>query len=110
MQEILQDITKIKGAEGVFFVQLDGKPVFQWTAPDAADSIAEAPWKTLLRTFPKMREIELLFTKRRVYMLRADKGFIIVVMDLLAPAAVMRLDCKIALSRLHRKSAVAEDA
>lgn len=109
MQEIFQDITKIRGVEGVFFVQPEGQPVFQWTAPDAADSIAEAPWDSLVRAFPAMREIELLFTERRVYMVRADKGFLIVVMDLAAPAAGMRLDCKIALSHLHRKSEASKD-
>ena len=109
MQEIFQGITKIKGVEGVFFVQPDGQPIFQWTAPDAADSIGEAPWDSLDRAFPAMREIELLFTKRRVYMVRADNGFLIVVMDLHAPAAGMRLDCKIALSHLHRKNEAAKD-
>jgi hypothetical protein len=103
MQVIFEGLTQLKGVEGVFFVKADGRSIFQWTAPDAAGSISQASWGALTRTFPDVQEVELLYEKRRVYILRGEEGLVVVVMDRSAPAAGMRLDCKIAIAKVRQK-------
>lgn len=102
MQEIFQDIIELDGVEAVLFVDEKGGPVFRWTGPSAPAGLAEASWESLIGAFPKLEEIELLFEKRRAYIVRAEAGFIVVVMGLFTPAAMVRLNCNIALPDVNR--------
>jgi hypothetical protein len=51
----------------------------------------------------EIREADLIFEKMRIYIRRADVGYLVVFMGLFAPAAMVRMSCDMLLPVLKLK-------
>jgi hypothetical protein len=64
-------------------------------APDHGD------WRFLIESLEGMRETDLIFEKGRIYIRKTEMGFLVVLMALYVPIAMVRLNCDILLPSLQ---------
>ncbi|MGM0417520.1 MAG: hypothetical protein ACQEQS_02245 [Thermodesulfobacteriota bacterium] len=99
MKEIFNEINTIDSVKASFFFADDGTLIV-YEAGDYSDLTREMVeefssslnWKAISKKFSDINETELLFSKYRVYMRKADNGFVVVLMGLMAPIEVVRLN------------------
>jgi roadblock/LC7 domain-containing protein len=99
MKEIFSEINTIDSVKASFFFAEDGTLIV-YEAGDYSDLTREMVedfssslnWKAISKKFSDINETELLFSKFRVYMRKAENGFVVVLMGLMAPIEVVRLN------------------
>ena len=100
MQELFNDILNTDGVTGVMLFAVNGELVFK-SFPKA---IKEAPeqrnWRFFVESLEGMREADLIFEKGRIYIRKTDVGYLIILMALSVPIAMIRLNCDILLPSL----------
>jgi hypothetical protein len=106
MREVFKDLLAVDGVRGVVFFTPSGERVFAEFNIGGSGPAAVGDWYALVVSLGKAREADLVFDKGRVYVRRTDDGVLVVVMGLIAPCAVVRLNCDILLPALkERRSA-----
>lgn len=101
MQELFKDILNTDGVTGVMLFAANGDVLFKAfpttvnAAPDHRD------WRFLIESLEGMRETDLIFEKGRIYIRKTEMGFVVVLMALYVPIAMIRLNCDILLPSLQ---------
>ncbi|MEJ2100167.1 MAG: hypothetical protein P8X68_09330 [Desulfobacterales bacterium] len=60
-------------------------------------------WRFFIESVEGMREADLLFEKGRIYIRRSEIGYLVVLMALFVPIAMVRLNCDIVLPSLKQE-------
>ena len=102
MKELFKEILGIDNVYGVLFVETDGKVAFREFSVNVDQALDLVSWPLLLNTFPDAREFTLVFEMRRLYVRRAATGFILVLLGLVAPISLVRLNCESLLPTLEK--------
>lgn len=102
MKEIFKEILGIDNVYGVIFVESDGRVVFREFSISVDQKLDSVDWPQLLNTFPDAKEFSLVFEMRRLYARRTPTGFILVLLGLVAPISLVRLNCESALPALEK--------
>ena len=104
MRELFNDILSVEGIRGLILFSFSGDLIFKNYnhAGAAEDKIQDL--RRFVESLAGIREMDLIFTKGRLYVRRTDIGYLVVVMGLFVPNAMMRLQCDILLPSL--KSAI----
>jgi hypothetical protein len=104
MEKIFKDIISIDHVNGVLLVSRAGKFVFKEFA--SSFSLQEQPekrdWVPLVEVLSGLNEADLVFERGNVYIRRFTSGYIIILMDILAPVAMVRLSCNLLLPALEK--------
>lgn len=107
MEKIFKDIINIDHVNGVLLVSLAGKFVFKDFA--ASFSLQEQPekrdWVSMVEVLSGLNEADLVFEGGNIYIRRFTSGYIIILMDILAPVAMVRLSCNLLLPSLEKSIA-----
>jgi hypothetical protein len=100
MQELFNDILRTDGVSGVMLFSFKGDLIFK----EFRSSVNEAPegrdWSFFIESLEGMRETDLVFEKGRIYIRKTDIGYIVILMALFVPIAMIRLNCDIILPSL----------
>jgi hypothetical protein len=103
MRDVFKDLLAVDGVKGALFFSPSGERVFE-EFNIAGDEMAPAgDWHALAVSLGRVREAELAFEKGRLYVRRTAEGVLVVVMGLIAPSAVIRLNCDILLPALKEQ-------
>jgi hypothetical protein len=103
MREVFKDLLAVDGVRGVLFLTPSGERVFEEFSIGGSEPVAASDWYALVGSLGKAREAELVFERGRVYIRRTADGVLVVVMGLIAPSAVIRLNCDILLPAIREQ-------
>jgi len=93
MQEFFKDILNIDGVKGVMLLSLSGAPIFKTFTPSVTQNPEDNQWSRFIESLDGIRESDIIFEKGRVYIRRTDIGYLVVLLGLLVPMAIIRLNC-----------------
>jgi hypothetical protein len=100
MRELFNDILRTDGVSGVMLFSFKGDLIFK----EFRSSVNETPegrdWSFLVESLEGMRETDLIFKKGRIYIRKTDIGYVVILMALFVPIAMIRLNCDIILPSL----------
>jgi hypothetical protein len=100
MRELFKDILNMEGVKGLMMFSLAGEPIFREFNQAPPEGIEGRDWSLFIESLAGMRETDLLFKKGRLYIRRTDIGYLVVMMSLFMPIAMLRLQCDILLPSL----------
>lgn len=106
MREVFKDLLAVDGVKGALFFSPAGECVFEEFNIEGRELAPAEDWYALAASLGRMREAELVFEKGRLYIRRTPEGILVVVMGLIAPSAVIRLNCDILLPALKEQRSV----
>lgn len=106
MQELFKDILAMEGVKGLMMLSLTGDPVYKKFNQAHPEGIGSRDWSLFIESLAGMRETDLIFEKGRLYIRRTDIGYLVILMGLFVPIAMMRLQCDILLPSLKPAKAV----
>jgi len=102
MKDRFKEILNIEGVYGILFLSFDGKIVFNEFMSHPPKGLNNGNWHTFAHALNGIQEAELIFDKNRLYIRKTGSGYILVVMERLAQAAMVRLNCDILLPSLDQ--------
>lgn len=102
MKAIFKELFDTADVEGVMFVSFEGNVVFREFTAEITEKRVNGLIGPLITTMDKAQEADVVFQKKRLYIRRTDKGFIMVIMGSFAPIAMVRLNCDMLLPQLSQ--------
>ncbi len=102
MREVFAGLLAVDGVKGVLFFSPAGDLLFEEFTINAATRPLVRDWRALLDAAAGFREAELLFEKGRIYLRDAGEGTLMVATGLIAPSAMIRLNCDILIPSLKQ--------
>ena len=94
MKAQLQELLDIDKILGVMFFTFKGEKLFEkFTSVSNQIISPNDDWPHLIKSLEGAKEADFLFENKRLYFRRADEGYLVVIMDSDAPAAMVRLSC-----------------
>jgi hypothetical protein len=105
-KSVFKDILNTDEVEGIMLFSLDGKLLFkEILTPVAVEGFEKGDWwRLLFEAMKDVAEADLVFEKCRIYMRKTVVGFLIVLMGIFAPVAMVRLNCDILTPSLKKAS------
>jgi hypothetical protein len=100
MQELFSDILRTDGVSGVMLFSFKGDLVFKEFRSSVNAEPEGRDWRFFIESLEGMRETDLVFEKGRIYIRKTDIGYIVILMALFVPIAMIRLNCDIILPSL----------
>ena len=100
MRELFNDILRTDGVSGVMLFSFKGDLIFKEFRSSVNESPEGRDWSFLVESLEGMRETDLIFKKGRIYIRKTDIGFVVILMALFVPIAMIRLNCDIILPSL----------
>lgn len=101
MREIFKDILNTDGVTGVMLFAASGEVLFKEVSSTVKAAPDRRDWRFLIESLEGMRETDLIFEKGRIYIRKTEMGFLVVLMALYVPIAMVRLNCDILLPSLQ---------
>jgi hypothetical protein len=95
MQELFKDLLSTDGVTGIMLFSPDGDLLFEEFPTPVKAAADHQNWRFLIESLEGMRETDLIFEKGRIYIRKTEMGFLVVLMALYAPIAMVRLNCDI---------------
>ena len=103
MKELFNDILRIEDVEGVMLFSLEGELIFkEFLSPLVDESENMDSLGLFIDSLKGIREADLVFEKARLYVRRTTSGYVMIVMGVFAPIAMVRLNCDILLPSLKK--------
>jgi hypothetical protein len=101
MKEIFRDVLSMEDVKGVMLFSFEGALVYK----EFKESLAEEPenrawWGLFLDSLGEVREADFVFDQGRIYLRKTASGYLIFLLGLYAPIAMLRLNCDILLPLL----------
>lgn len=100
MRELFKDILNTEGVKGLMLFSFAGDPVYKEFNRAQPEGIESRDWSLFIEALVGMRETDLIFKKGRLYIRRTEIGYLVILMGLFVPIAMMRLQCDILLPSL----------
>ena len=105
MKELLGQILQTEDVHGVMLFSFQGEVIFREEASSfSANSEGKEAWPRFIGALQGIREAELVFEKIRLYIRKTPPGYLVIVMGLFAPAAMVRMSCDMLLPSLRQQS------
>jgi hypothetical protein len=104
MKELFQDILEMEDVFGLMLFSFEGKLLFKaFPLPPSEDPETRDWWPLFTASLDGVKEADLLFDHRRLYIRETDMGYLMVLMGSLTPTAMLRLNCDMLLPKLKEK-------
>lgn len=100
MRKLFDDILNIDGVKGLLLLSFSGEIIFRELNHIVPANLENRDWRLLIESLADIRETDLIFEKGRLYIRRADLGFLVVLTGTFVPIAMLRLQCDILLPSL----------
>jgi hypothetical protein len=104
IKELLGQILETEDVHGVMLFSFQGDVIFREESSSLlGDSEAKEGWPRFIGALQGIREADLVFEKIRLSIRKTDLGYLVIVMGLFAPAAMVRMSCDMLLPSLSRQ-------
>lgn len=103
MSDLFYDILNTKGVKGILLFSFSGDIIFKEFISPADEKPENLDWRFFIKSLEGMRETDLVFEKGRIYIRRSEIGYLVVLMALFVPTAMVRLNCDILLPALRQQ-------
>ena len=100
MRELFNDILGTDGVSGVMLFSFKGDLIFKEFRSSVNEKPESRDWSFFIESLEGMRETDLVFEKGRIYIRKTEIGYIVILMALFVPIAMIRLNCDIILPSL----------
>lgn len=103
MKDIFKDLVGIEGVHGALVLDPAGGLIakrFSETYQKDASAIAAFHWGPFVSELGELTEADFVFDQGRIYLRKLQNGFFLVIMDDIAPIAMVRLNCEILMPEL----------
>ena len=100
MNELFNDILGTKGVKGVLLFTFSGELIYKKLVSPIKEEPEHRDWSFFIESLEGMRETDLVFEKGRIYIRKTELGYLIILMALFVPIAMIRLNCDILLPAL----------
>lgn len=105
MKELLSQILETDDVHGVMLLSFQGKVMFREESTSfSGDGDVEEAWPRFVEALQGVREADLVFETIRLYIRKTDLGYLVIVMGLFAPAAMVRMSCDMLLPSLKKQN------
>ncbi|MDY0359991.1 MAG: hypothetical protein RBR08_00905 [Desulforegulaceae bacterium] len=108
MKDIFADLNSIENVHTSLFFSADGDLLAyeptdksRLTREMIEEYSSSLEWKAIQKRFKEINEAELIFSKYRVYMRKAEHGFIVILMSLMAPIEIVRLNIDLIMPEIN---------
>jgi hypothetical protein len=106
MKELFRDILDIDDVKGVMIFSFKGELIFKdFLTPISKEPESREWWPLFIDSLRGIREADIVYEKGRLYIRKTDLGYLLILMGLFAPVAMMRLNCDILLPSLEQAGA-----
>ena len=102
MRELFADILHTEGVSGIMLFSLKGDLIFKEFSSPVNKDPEQRDWSSFIRSLEGMRETDLVFEKGRIYIRKTEIGYLLILMALFVPIAMIRLNCDILLPALKQ--------
>ena len=102
LKALFEDILSIEDVRGVMLLSFEGKLVFGKFLSPLSNDPEKNDWAPFVDSLNGVTEVDLVFQESRIYIRKADVGFLLILMGAFAPAATIRLNCDILLPSLKQ--------
>ncbi len=104
MNELFNDILSTKGVKGILLFSFSGELMYKKLISPIKEKPENRDWSFFIESLEGMRETDLVFEKGRIYIRKTELGYLIILMALFVPIAMIRLNCDILLPSLTHSS------
>ncbi len=101
MQELFNDILNTEGVDGIMLFGVNGELLFKAFPKGIKEAPEKRNWRFFVQSLEGTRETDLIFEKGRIYIRKTDIGYLVILMALSVPIAMIRLNCDILLPSLQ---------
>lgn len=102
MRELFNDILHTEGVSGMMLFSLKGDLIFKEFKSPVNEDPEQRDWSSFIESLQGMRETDLVFEKGRIYIRKTEIGYLVILMALFVPIAMIRLNCDILLPVLKQ--------
>lgn len=103
MRELFNDILSLDDVDGIMLFSFEGELIFkEFLTPLAEEPERRDWWRVFIYSLSGAREVDLIFEKRRLYIRKTDLGYLMILMGVFAPIAMMRLNCDLLVPSLKK--------
>ena len=103
MKELFKDILGIDDVKGIMIFSFKGELIFkEFLTPLSEEPESREWWPLFIDSLRGVREADIVYEKGRLYVRKTDLGYLLIMMGLFAPVAMMRLNCDIILPSLGK--------
>lgn len=104
MEALFKDIVAINGVQSILLIDRSGKIIYEAAnAQQTGATQRYTNWKKLIDVLDNAREADFVFDNGRVYLRRAENGYLLVNMQSFASIAMVKLNCDIVLPQLKNE-------
>ncbi len=108
MKDIFKDLVSIEGVHGAIVLDPAGAVVAKRFSDQYlrdTTAVEAFGWEPLLTELGELTEADFVFDQGRIYLRKLQAGFLLVIMDDIAPIAMVRLNCEILMPELDTMKA-----
>ena len=103
MKKVFDDILSIEDVNGVMLFSFKGELIFK----EFISSLSGGPetrdwWGLFILSLDGVKEADLVFEKSKFYIRKTAIGYLIVLMEIFVPTAMVRLNCDMLLPALKQ--------
>jgi len=102
MRKLFNDILSTEGVKGILLFSFSGDLIFKEYISPIDEKPEHRDWRFFIESLEGMRETDLVFEKGRIYIRRTEMGYLVILMALFVPIAMIRLNCDILLPLLRQ--------
>jgi len=104
MKELFHDLMKTDGIQGVAVLSFEGDVLFEHFPAAVSGRVKGVNWRPFTAALGGLREADLIFERLRIYIRRAEIGYLVAFVDSFSQLAMVRLNCDLLLPGLKRQS------
>lgn len=104
MKNLFAEILSIEDVEGVILFLHDGQLAYQQFSPSKAMDAKSIDWLAFKKAVNGVREADLIFENKRIYLRKTATGYLMILMGTSAPAALVRLNIDLILPAIKDAS------
>ena len=102
MRKLFHDILSTKGVKGILLISFSGDLIYKELTSSIYKESEFRKWSFFIESLEGMRETDLVFEKGRIYIRKTEIGYLVILMALFVPIAMIRLNCDILLPMLKQ--------
>ena len=97
MKDRFKDILDTRDVQGIMFFSFDGEILFREFVSNPPEELEDVNWPVFVHALNGIQEAELIFENTKFYIRKTGSGYILIIMGMFAPIAMVRLNCNILL-------------
>jgi hypothetical protein len=99
-EQITQDVLSMEDVRGVMLFSTTGELLFNAFTSPPEENLTKKSWTPFIDVLSDVQEAELVFDRLKLYIRKAQIGFLMVVMESSGSVSMMRLHCDVLIPSL----------